>query len=827
MRVSLNELGRWIDASVLRDPQDLAHRLTMVGLEVEDVRRVGEGQERIVVGRIAAIEEHPSADRLVVCRVDTGSGELHQVVCGATNMKEGDLVPVALPGSKPPALDFEIGSRKVAGVQSEGMLCAEEELGLAAKSDGLWILEGDLELGKPVFEATGRKDVQLEISLTPNRPDCLSHLGVAREVAAIYGVKLDESALDASPAWEAGEGAVDEVASLEVVDSEGCPRYVAAVLENVKVGPSPAWLRRMVVAMGMRSINNVVDVTNVVLADIGQPLHAFDLDKLEGNAIVVRRAQPGEKIEAIDHKTYELDPTDLVIADARRPVAIAGVMGGADSEVTDETTRILLECAYFQPTTVRKTSKRLGIHSESSHRFERGIDPAATVRNAAYAMAMLLRTQKDYGHTARVRAGILEHNVVNAEPVRLSVSESLVPRILGVKIPPAETVKLLAGIGIAAAETAGGIEVTVPTFRPDIERPIDVVEEIARLWGYDRFEPRLPAAPMGASHAEKSDREHDYTIVPRRKLRLVEQTRVRLLAAGLHEAVNYSFISRADLDLLGLAADDPRRAAPKLSNPLSVETELMRTTLVPGLLRSLATNVAQRNADVGLFETGRRFGPEGDANMELALLLTGAARRHFSGSRAWDFYDAKGLVESLIGEHGDRSVWGRPTRPHPYLHPGVQAEWTVDGIRLGLIGQIHPAVLAALDVDLEAPVFVAELDLDAITAVEAVDRKFAAFPRYPAVTRDFALLYDRDADWSAIDAAVRGLATTEPAFGDLLESVDLFDLYQGEQVPADKRSLAIQVVYRSSERTLTEDEVARADQALLAHLFEVTGATLR
>jgi phenylalanyl-tRNA synthetase beta chain len=822
MLISYRELGRWVDLSGIDDVDDLAHRMTMAGLEVEGVDHFGQGFDDIVVGRIDGIEEHENADRLVVCRVDAGDGE-RQIVCGATNMSEGDLVPVALPGSQPPALDFQIAEREVMGVESQGMLCSAEELGLADESEGLMILDPRLEVGTPIFEALGLVDTHFDIGLTPNRPDCLSHLGVAREVAAIYDAALDRSALDVEPAWERGAGAVEDAATLTVEDSEGCPRYVAAVLEDVRVGPSPTWLQRMVTAMGMRSINNVVDVTNVVLADVGQPLHAFDLDKLEGQSIIVRRAEAGESMVGIDHQEYELDASDLVIADAEKPVAIAGVMGGEQTEVTEETTRILLECAYFEPTTVRRTSKKLGLHTESSHRFERGIDPGATRTNAAYAIQLLLRTQEGLADPS-VRSGVLEHHPSAwAAPV-IEVPATLFRRILGTAIEDTDIARILAALEIAVEETEDGWRCTPPSFRPDLERPIDLVEEVARLWGYDQFDATLPDSKMGAAHERRPQQKHHDTIVPRSELRALEGIRIRLLAAGLHEAINYSFFSEEALARLGLPEDDPRANPSRVANPLSRDQALMRTTLVPGLLESLETNVAQRESDVALFEVGRTFHEDREA-LRLGIIATGATRRHFDEGRPWDFYDLKGLVESLAGEQAERGIWRRPKAPEPYLHPGVQAQWFVDGRWIGRIGQLHPELAA--DLGLEAPVLIGEIDMDALIEIEQSAERFRPFPKYPAVTRDFALLYSRDAEYAAIENAVHDLAERDDEFGAIFDRFRLFDVYEGEQVPEDQRSLAVEVVYRSTERTLTDDEVADADRRLLEWLEAETGAVLR
>lgn len=822
MHVSQKQLARWVTLDVWPTAQQLADDLTMVGLEVEELREIGAGCDDIVVGRIDAIEDHEKADKLVICRVDVGDGRQRQIVCGARNMAAGDLVPVALPGSQPPALDFQIGERKVLGVLSEGMLCAEEELGLADSSDGLWILPADLTLGTPVFEAMGLVDAHLEIGLTPNRPDCLSHLGVAREVAALYGGTLTLDALDLAPAWEDGQGAIGDATSLQVDDAEGCPRYLLAVVENVQVGPSPAWLRDRVRAMGMRSINNLVDVTNFVLADIGQPLHVFDLDQLDGGRIVVRRARDGESMEAIDHKIYNLDARDLVIADASKPVAIAGVMGGSHSEVTEQTTRVLLECAYFDPTTVRKTAKRLGIHSESSHRFERGIDPAATLRNAAYALSLILQTQADNADV-RVRNAVLEHNAADTTQRTIAFDAGRIERILGLQLPTEEVERILAAVGANATATDTGWDVTVPTYRPDLERPIDLVEEVARLHGFQHFGPTLPRGVMGADHIRKPD-GHPPTILARHTRREIHALRQRLLATGLHEALSFTFMNLAELDRLQLASDDPRRtAAVRIANPLTSEFSHMRTTMVPAMLRALEVNVAQRARDIGLFELSRVFDLSGERET-LALLVTGAQSRHYSGDRLWDLASLKGLLESLLGADAARSVWDVPTDLTPYLHPGVQATWSLDGVPLGLIGQLHPAVI---DADVEAPVFVAEVDVESLLSRARAPHTFTPFPRYPAVKRDFALLVDVDAPYGNIVAALHDLARRDPQFGRLFEEMHLFDVYQGAQIPDGKRSIALQVVYRSSERTLADDDIRNADNVLLDALAEHAGATLR
>jgi phenylalanyl-tRNA synthetase beta chain len=497
-------------------------------------------------------------------------------------------------------------------------------------------------------------------------------------------------------------------------------------------------------------------------------------------------------------------------------------MGGQETEVTEETSRILLECAYFDPTTVRRTSKKLGLHTESSHRFERGIDPDATRRNAAYALDLLLRTQ---GEDVQVRTGILEAYPNPWKPTQIEVPAPVFRRILGTDIDDADVDRILSALEIDVVQTEDGWRATPPSFRPDLERPIDLVEEVARLWGYDQFEATLPDAKMGEPHRRRVQQKHHDTIVPRSELRAVEAIRIRLLAAGLHEAINYSFFGEDALERLGLEDDDPRSSPPRVANPLTQDQAFMRTTLVPGLLESLEANVAQREEDVALFELGRVFFNDKRESLRLGIVATGATRQHFDENRPWDFYDLKGLVESLAGEQASRGVWRRPKDAEPYLHPGVQAQWFVDGRWIGRIGQLHPQL--ATDLELDTPVVLAEIDMDALVEIEQSATRFQPFPKYPAVRRDFALLHSRTAEYAAIENAVYALADQDDSFGGIFDGFQLFDVYEGEQVPQDQRSLAVQVVYRSPERTLTDDEVADADRRLLEWLAEQTGAVLR
>lgn len=812
MKVSLKWLNDFVDLSGI-DTDEIVARLTAAGLEVErvDVRSA----EGVVVGRIEAIDEHPTADRLVMCRVDVGDGTTRNIACGATNMHAGDVVPVALPGSQPPGIDFEITAREVAGVMSEGMLCAEEELGLADASEGLWILTGDLELGAPIFEALGLDDTVIGLDLTPNRADCLSHQGVGRELAALFDLEFVTSEPLGLPE---GKGAVGEVASLDVRDPEGCPRYLLAIVEAIEVGESPDWLKQRLSSIGVRSINNVVDTTNYVLQHLGHPLHAFDLDKLNGG-ITVRRAEVGEKMVGIDHKEYTLTTADLVIADSEGPVAIAGVMGGERTEVSDDTSRVLIECAYFDPTSVRKSAKRLGLHTDSSHRFERGVDPNGLMGALEIATDLI----SGFGQ-AQAREGYLEFCPEVIEGPEIDLPTRLNARILGIELSADVIAGLLGPLGIETRVEEEVVHSKIPTFRPDLTRPIDLVEEVARLYGYDKIEPRFAEVTLSRHHAELPEPGHEPTIVSREVRSTMERMHTKLLGLGMYEAVNYSFMSEEELDRLRLDEDDARRDAVRVANPLAQGQGLMRTSLVPSLLRMLETNVAQRAQDIAVFEFGRIYPKDGEREM-LAILVTGTLTDHFENRRSWDFYDLKGLVNSLVHPFDLDLAWDVPRDSQPYLHPGVQAEARSQSGVIARVGQVHPVVVH--DQELSEPVFIAEIELDLLLGFGRAHKKHGKIPRFPAVTRDFAFLVSRDVQWASFERAFGDLASKDAGVAALIESMRLFDVYEGEQVPDDKRSLALKVVYRSDERTLTDDEVTEADKKLLSWLESEIGAKLR
>ncbi|MFW5968444.1 MAG: phenylalanine--tRNA ligase subunit beta, partial [Persicimonas sp.] len=733
------------------------------------------------------------------------------------------------PGSNPPGVDFDIGAREVRGEMSSGMLCSAAELGLEDESEGLLILDERAEPGRPAFEALGLDDTVIEIDLTPNRPDCLGHVGVAREVAALFERELtgpDHWKRD--PLWEEGDGsAATDAAGLAVEDDEGCPRYLFAVVEDIEVGPSPSWLEARLAAVGLRSVNNVVDLTNYVLLDVNQPLHAFDLDELNGPEIRVRRADKGESLVGIDHVEYELDPQDLVIADAERPVAIAGVMGGEETEVGPSTSRILIECAYFEPTTVRKSARRHNLHTDSSHRFERGIDPGGLPDALAHAVQLIVDEQTERGADPTVRIGVAEAASEGvAEPTTIQLEKAQSARVLGAEIDDARVADYLERIGVQLEDD--GDErwgCTVPTYRPDLTRPIDLVEEVARLYGYDRIPETLPEAPMGDLHRRQQGADQPQTIVERIDRELVDRIRTQLLSYGAREVVNYGFMSFDDLDVLRIPDDDPRRDAVALANPLVASQRYMQTTLLPGLIENLKTNLAHRMEDVALFEIGRRYSPDTERET-LAILLSGDKTRHWSEHRAWDFFDLKGLIEAIARPFRTDELTWRASEPlEPFLHPGVQAEWSGADGAVAQAGQLHPAVAAELEV--EQAVYLAEIALDDLFELGRSPGGYEASSRYPAVRHDFALTYDRRRPYADLEEAIVELARTDEEFGSIFESHELFDVYAGEQVGEDQRSLALSIVYRSPEKTLVDADVERADQRLVEWLEERVGARLR
>ncbi len=794
MRLSLNWLADFVDLNL--EPQALADRLTMAGLEVEGVEAVGPEFSGLVVGKVLSVERHPQADRLQVTEVTTGS-QTYRVVCGAPNVQAGVLYPFAPPGASV-AGGHKIKAAKLRGVLSEGMLCAEDELGLSTDHVGLMEIPQDLPLGRDFAEAMGLADTVLEVAITANRADCLSVLGLAREVAALLDRPLRHPEVNVAPAPGSGLQA-----RVTILDPVHCPRYAARLLTGLTVKPSPFWLRRRLQVAGLRAINNLVDVTNYVLLEFGQPLHAFDFTRLAGGEIVVRLPRPGEEsFTTLDGAERRLEPETLLICDAERPVALAGVMGGLDSEVTGSTTQVLIESAYFNPRTIRRTSKRLGLSTEASYRFERGVDPDGLIH--ALERATQLMCEVGGGQAAAAR---LDEYPTPIQHPRLNLRVSRANQVLGTDFSSEQMLHLLRRLHLPAlAVDAENLALQVPSFRGDLEREIDLIEEIARLAGYD-------AIPVTLARGVVATRR------PGPAVRLEKKAKELLLGLGFFEVVTYSFQSER---LGSLTAAD---AAPmlRLANPLSEEQAVMRTSLLPGLLEALRRNTLKQILNVRLFEISKTFTPRpGEALPLEEHWLTGVmygAREEVAWNttrEAVNFFDLKGAAETLLDGLLVPDVTFVPEGLPGYLCAGARV--FSGRHELGVLGQLQPEIGDKLN--LEGDLYVFNLDFAALCRTAATPL-FTPLPRYPAVYRDIALVL-----LESVPAAQ--VSETLYQYGrPWLVEARLFDVYSGDPVPAGKRSLAFRLSYRDPERTLTDDLVNAHHQALVTALEKDLGAELR
>ncbi len=802
MRIPISWLREYVDVDLA--PEALAERLTMAGLEVSAVDHLGEGIRGVVVAQIVEKGPHPNADRLSLCRVTDGTG-IHEIVCGATNMGPGDKVALARVGARLPG-GFKIKKTKIRGQVSHGMMCSERELGLGEDHSGILILPADAPVGTDLLEYLGLPETVIEVEITPNRADCLSVVGVAREVAALTGKELR------IPQPEVPESGpeIAGITSVEIRAPELCHRYAARVIRGVRVGPSPMWLRRRLEACGVRSINNVVDVTNYVLLELGHPLHAFDMNRLAEGRIVVQRARAGERFTTLDGQERDLDADSLVICDAGRPVALAGIMGGENSEVEPDTTDVLLESAWFLPANIRRTSRRLGLRTEASYRFERGTDIEGLIRALDRATELIARLAG--GTVAR---GIFDAYPIVHEPKRIPVRHDRVRRLLGVAVPPEEVRRILRSLGmIEEAVDDRSVTVRVPTHRVDLEREVDLVEEVARIHGYDRIPTTLPRVPMRPDPA------------PLRR-RIANVARDLLAGQGFHEAVCLSFGDPADDGRLGLPEGHALARHVTLANPLGRETSVLRTTLLPGLLGGLARNQRRQERAARLFEVGRSFHPREEEPLPQEVLRAAAVAAGPRDPLAWwaseepvGFFDAKGAVETLLAGLGVRDAGFESATDLPWLHPGRAARVTAGDAVLGWVGELHPLRLDAWD--LEGPVAVFELDLDAVARVRQEPGPFPGLPRYPATQRDLAILVEagRVRARDVVEAVWQAGLT-------LVRNVEIFDVYRGDRIPEGMVSLALRITYRADDRTLTDEEVRAEETRILEHLAERTGARLR
>jgi phenylalanyl-tRNA synthetase beta chain len=797
MKVPLPWLREYCDPDL--DVNGVEERLTMTGTKVESIRHHGvPSPENFVVGRVLSAEQHPNADRLKVCSVELGEDAQATIVCGAPNVAAGQTVVVARPGAVMPG-GQKLGAAKLRGVLSEGMILAESELEIEMNppTRGIMVLDTEYRPGTPLADVLPIGAEVLELEITPNRPDCLSVYGVARELHAATGALL------APEPWLDDPGTAGALASAAVTVEcpDLCPRFTARVFENVRIGPSPAWLKARLSAAGQRPINNVVDVTNYVMLLTGEPLHAFDLDRVAGARLNVRRAHPGEQVQTLDGQTRRLDGEMVVIEDADGPTSIAGVMGGARSEVEPDTTRVLLEAATWSGPNIHRTSWALGLRSEASGRFEKGLQPEQCMHAQALASRLLVEVCG-----ATLADGTID---VGGEPSASAVirlREARVQRILGLPVARPRQAEILNALDFATADASDGLDVTVPALRrDDVTREVDLIEEVARIDGLERLPATLPARRGAAgrlSHAQRVRRAAEDAMVGR----------------GLFEVVGWSFTEPALLDRLRLPAEDPLRRVVALENPLSDSQSIMRPTLLGSLLDAARHNVFRNGPDVAIFESGTVYrasdGPLADEHHGLGVLLTGSLTPPSWRGQAdeADFFAVKALLEALLDHlHVD---WGVEPHTWPFLHPGASAAVVAGGGRLGWVGEVHPLVAAEWDLARTAAF---AIDLGKLAAAAPEVRRFAAFAAFPSLRQDLAVILPDAVPAGELLARVRGAAR------DQLEDVRVFDVYSGEQVGEGRRSLALALSFRAADRTLTDEDIAPVRARVVAAVAELGG----
>jgi phenylalanyl-tRNA synthetase beta chain len=809
LKVSHSWLKNYLDFELA--PEDVRDRLTMLGLEVEEVERPGDKYRGFVVGEVVEVRGHPNADRLYVCKVNTG-GEILQIVCGAPNVSEGQKVPVALVGAvvprnqhDPEGKPFTLTRAKIRGVESFGMICSEFELGIGDDREGIMVLEPNARVGQSLSEYFGLDDIIYDISITPNRPDCLSHIGIARELGISLGRKIKKPRVS----FTESEKRIDDHAQVEIVDKVNCPRYSARVVLGVKVGPSPEWLQRMLKSVGLNPINNIVDVTNYVLYEMGHPLHAFDYDKLSGHKIVVRCAEDGERFETLDGKIRTLRGDTLMICDAEKPVAIAGVMGGKNTEITFETRNVLIESAYFNPISIRRTSKFLGLTTDASYRFERGADPEAVIPALNRAVQLI----------AEIAGGEILNGVIDVypnpiNPRIINLRFRRLNDILGIEISPDRVIEILRGLEFEILNNDGEvINVRIPTFRPDIEREIDLIEEVARVYGYENIPDKMDSVIHFSTEKIRVD--------------FHELVRERLIGAGFKEVVTNSMQVEEKARMFG------GENFVRVINPISREMSALRTSLIPSALDVVKHNFSYGVRNLKFFEIGRvfRISAEDDPRKivdnyleeeKLLILITGRAEpiSYDIEEREFDIYDIKGEVENLF-----RNIFLDNYRFIYYSNNSdvisdMSIGIEIDGKDAGRIMKVGDMILRKFDIN--ANIFVAEIDFDVLCKSSRFEfRRYMSLPRFPAVYRDLAFVVDENVPVGDVEKTIRERA------GRVLKSIRLFDIFRSEKIGKGKKNVAFSLELISEERTLTDREVDEIISDVVKYVEEKLGAKLR
>lgn len=769
--------------------KDLGDALTLSGSKVEEVVENGREIQNVVTGKVLEIKKHPDANSLVICKVDVGN-EVLQIVTGAKNLTEGDIVPVALHGSSLPR-GVKIKRGKLRGVESNGMMCSAYELDVADEhaKDGIMVLPKDTPIAKNIKEVLGLDGGFIDFEITSNRADCFGIYGIARETAATYGVPLKKIRTD----YKDGEGNINEHLSVEVKDSL-CRRYAAKMVKNIKIQESPVWMQEKLLEAGVRSINNIVDITNYVMLELGQPMHAFDYRDINDKKIIVRKAEDGEKFVTLDEVERTLNSSMLMIADGKRTVAIAGVMGGLNSEIKEDTTAVVFEFANFDGTNIRLTSKKLGLRTEASSKFEKDIDP--NVIDLAIARTCNLIEELGAGE---VVGGVIDVYPEPVKPHNVEVDCDWICRFLGIDIPEDKIKSILESLEIKV-EGEKHLKLTVPTFRQDVKIREDVAEEVVRMYGYDR----IPVVAIKGEAVEGAK-------TPRQKA--IDTMKDILTASGLYEGMAYSFVSPKVFDSINIPQDSKLRNVVKILNPLGEDFSVMRTTAIPAMMESLGRNYARDNKEVGLFEISKVYIPTNDVLPDEREKITAGIYGKV------DFYDMKGIVEAVLKAMGVEKAEFVPETDNPVFHPGRTARLLIRKKDAGVLGEIHPDV--AEKYGLDTKVYVCEIDIDTIIGASKLDKKYKHLPKYPAVTRDIAMLVKDSVTVGEIEHIIN------KAGKELLEEVKLFDVYKGKQVPEGFKSVAYSLIYRKEDKTLTDEEVSVVHNNILKMLSEKLNAELR
>lgn len=803
MRISLNWLKEYVDIDM--PPSDLAHLLTMAGLEVEALEPLGVGLEGVVVAKILAVKPHPKAQRLSVCRIDAGNGEV-SVVCGAPNLEEGAMVPLAPPGTALPD-GVVVQESRIKGEHSLGMLLAEDEMGLTDDHSGIMVLPGDPKPGAKLSTAISLEDYAFDISLTPNRPDCASVIGIAREVAALTGRTLRMPGIDLVES----DLSIQDLADITIADPKGCPRYTAGMVQDVQLKPSPFWLRYRLHVSGVRSLNNVVDITNYILLETGQPLHAFDYDRLKENRIVVRRARDGEIFTTLDGQTHTLDRENLMICDGERSVALAGIMGGLNSEIFAGSKDVLIESAYFDPITIRRGSKRLGLSTEASYRFERGIDINGVTVALRRSMMMIAELAN-----GRIVKGIIDNYPIPYVSPLIDLRIKKTNDYLGTSLSKEKISSYLRALEMDVNDLDDHhLQVKPPSFRVDITREVDLMEEVARLEGYDK----IPVTTPFIRPSEEGENP---------ELMLGDRLSSVMVGLGFSEIITYSFISPDSADMLGAGEKSPLRSFVKLRNPLTKEQSVMRTSMIPGLLTTIKYNITHGEADLKLFEWGKVFieNSEGDLPHEklfLAAIMTGLYKRKewYNKGRRVDFYDLKGAVEVLLKTLGLGETLFERVDAVPGYHPDISCGIFVSGSPVGFLGQVASGLMERYDMKADAA-YLFELDIDAIQQkIQVGTRRFEPFTKFPAVFRDISLIVDQRVEGAKIQDIIKREGS------ELVEAVTIFDLYEDEKMDQSSKAISFKICYRSKDSTLDGRLVNQLHETIIRKIREETGGRLR